>query len=144
MVTKRFGFHSISRGAYETKDLPISINFQAQKHGVVSPDQYYISMMLPHRQTTHGYLPPGVVPLRKFQPSTTPKQMIPTQRILTQDNSLDNFWIGIIQVEIFWVVTTLGGNYLGGNCPGGSYPGQEFSLVTVFKVGIVQWESSAL
>ena len=27
------------------KDLPISIDFQAQKHGVVTPVQYYISML---------------------------------------------------------------------------------------------------
>ena len=36
----------------------------------------------------------------------------------------------------------LGGNCPGGNCIGGSYPGWEFSLVRVFRVGIVQWESS--
>ena len=32
--------------------------------------------------------------------------------------------------------------FLGGNCPGGTYPGWEFSLVEVFRVGIVRWESS--
>ena len=36
----------------------------------------------------------------------------------------------------------LGGNCPGGNCIGGSYPGWEFSFVRVFRVGIVQWESS--
>ena len=36
-MTKRFGFHSNSRGADEIKDLPISIDFQIQKHGVVTP-----------------------------------------------------------------------------------------------------------
>ena len=34
------------------------------------------------------------------------------------------------------------GNFLGGSCPGGAYPGWEFSLVKVFRVGIVRWESS--
>ena len=46
----------------------------------------------------------------------------------------------------------LSGNYPGGsytkgeflckNCPVGSYTGWEFSLGGVFRVGIVQWESS--
>ena len=35
--TKRFGFHSNSRGADEIKDLPILIDFQAYKHKVVTP-----------------------------------------------------------------------------------------------------------
>ena len=43
---KRFGFHSNSRGADEIKDLSISIDFQAQKHGVVTPVYYYISMVI--------------------------------------------------------------------------------------------------
>ena len=41
-------------------------------------------------------------------------------------------WVGVVRVGIF----------LGGNCPGGTYPGWEFSLVEVFQVGIVRWESS--
>ena len=36
-MTKRFGFYSNSRGADEIKDLPISIDFQIKKHGVVTP-----------------------------------------------------------------------------------------------------------
>ena len=32
-MIKRFGFHSNSRGADEMKYLPISIDFQAKKHG---------------------------------------------------------------------------------------------------------------
>ena len=57
------------------------------------------------------------------------------------------FWIAIIRVGIFWVGifqvgVILCGNFLGGNAPGGSYPGWEFSLVGVFRVGIVRWESS--
>ena len=35
-MTKRFEFHSNSQGADEIKDLPISIDFQAWKHGVVT------------------------------------------------------------------------------------------------------------
>ena len=34
---KRFGFLSNSRGADEIKGLPISIDIQIQKHGVISP-----------------------------------------------------------------------------------------------------------
>ena len=37
MVTKFFAFHSSSQGADEIKDLPISIDFQIQKHGIVIP-----------------------------------------------------------------------------------------------------------
>ena len=44
-MTKRFGFHSNSQGADEIQDLPISIDFQVQKHGVVTPVQYYNSMV---------------------------------------------------------------------------------------------------
>ena len=36
-MAKRSGFHLSSRGADEIKDLPISIDFQIQKHGVVTP-----------------------------------------------------------------------------------------------------------
>ena len=36
-MTKCFGFHSNSRGADEIKDLPNSIDFRIQKHGVVTP-----------------------------------------------------------------------------------------------------------
>ena len=36
-MTQRFGFHLNSRGADEIKDLPISVDFQKQKHGVVTP-----------------------------------------------------------------------------------------------------------
>ena len=43
----------------------------------------------------------------------------------------------IIRVAIFRV-----GVILGGNCPGGSYPSWEFSLVEVFRVGIVRGELS--
>ena len=43
-MTKRFGFHSNSQGADEIKDLPISIDFQIHKHGVVTPVQYCNSM----------------------------------------------------------------------------------------------------
>ena len=39
-MTKSFGFYSNSRGADEIKDLSISIDFQIQKHGVVTPVQY--------------------------------------------------------------------------------------------------------
>ena len=34
------------------------------------------------------------------------------------------------------------GVFLGGNCPGETYPRWEYSLVEVFRVGIVRWESS--
>ena len=37
LTTKRFGFHSNSRGVDEIYDLPISIDFQIQKHGLVAP-----------------------------------------------------------------------------------------------------------
>ena len=46
-------------------------------------------------------------------------------------------WVGVVCVGIFRVEI-----FLGGNCPGGTYPGWEFSLVEVFQVGIVRWESS--
>ena len=45
-MAKRFGFHSNSRGADEIKNLPISIDFQKQKHRVVTPVQYHNSMFL--------------------------------------------------------------------------------------------------
>ena len=76
-------------------------------------------------------------------------------------------WVGVVQVGVFWVEVFLGGscpggnflggscpggnflggscpggNFLGGNCPGGTYPGWGFSLVEVFWVGIVWWETS--
>ena len=38
-----------SRGVDEIKGLPISIDFEAQKHGVVTPVQYYISMVKQNR-----------------------------------------------------------------------------------------------
>ena len=43
---------------------------------------------------------------------------------------------------IFQVGVILGGKFPGGNYSGGSYPGWEFSLVGVFRVGIVGGESS--
>ena len=43
----------------------------------------------------------------------------------------------ISEWEFSWV-----GVFLGGNCPGGTNLGWEFSLVEVFRVGIVRWESS--
>ena len=43
-MIKRFGFHSNSRDADVVDDLPTSIDFQAQKDGVVTPVWYYISM----------------------------------------------------------------------------------------------------
>ena len=43
---------------------------------------------------------------------------------------------------IFQVGAILGGNFPGGNFPSGSYPGWEFSVVEVFRVGIVVAESS--
>ena len=45
--------------------------------------------------------------------------------------------MGVVRVGIFRV-----GDFLGRNCPGGTYPGWGFSLVEVFRVGIVRWESS--
>ena len=45
---------------------------------------------------------------------------------------MGNFRVGIFRVGVS----------LGGNCPGGTYPGWGFSLVEVFRVGIVRWESS--
>ena len=36
-MTERFGFYSNSGGADEIKDLAISIDFQAWKHGVDTP-----------------------------------------------------------------------------------------------------------
>ena len=45
LVTRHFRFHSNSRGADEIKDLPILIDFRIQKHGVITPVQYYISML---------------------------------------------------------------------------------------------------
>ena len=39
---------------------------------------------------------------------------------------------------IFQVGVILGRNFPGGNCSGGSYPGWEFSLVGLFRVGIVR------
>ena len=50
--------------------------------------------------------------------------------------------MGIFRVGIVRVGVILGGDFLGGNCLGGSYPGWEFSLVGVFQVKIVRWESS--
>ena len=47
-----------------------------------------------------------------------------------------------LQIFIKYVLRTPDGSFLGGNCPGGAYPGWEFSLVEVFRVGIVRWESS--
>ena len=44
-MTNRFGFHSNTRDADETKELPISIDFQIYKHGVVTPVNYYNSMI---------------------------------------------------------------------------------------------------
>ena len=38
------------------------------------------------------------------------------------------FLVGIVQVGVT----------LGGNCAGGSYPGWEFSLVEVFRAGIIR------
>ena len=43
-MTKHFGFHSNFRCSDEIKDLPISIDFKAHKHGVVTPVYYYISI----------------------------------------------------------------------------------------------------
>ena len=37
MVTRHFWFHLNSRDADEIKDLPISIDFWKQKHGIVTP-----------------------------------------------------------------------------------------------------------
>ena len=48
------------------------------------------------------------------------------------------FWIAIIRVGIFWLGIVQVGVTLGGNCAGGSYPGSEFSLLEVFRVGIVR------
>ena len=55
--------------------------------------------------------------------------------------------MGIFQVEVILGGSFSGGNFPdgsfpGGNCPGGSYPGWEFSLVGVFRVGIVRGKSS--
>ena len=44
LVTKCFGLYSNSRGADEIKHLPISINFQIQKHRVVTFVYYYNSI----------------------------------------------------------------------------------------------------
>ena len=49
-MTKHFGFHSNSRGADEIKGLPISIDFQAQKHGVVTLVNYISMGQLNYRQ----------------------------------------------------------------------------------------------
>ena len=46
LVTRRFVFHSNSQDANESKHLPISIDFRIQKHGAVTPVQYYISMII--------------------------------------------------------------------------------------------------
>ena len=43
-VIKRSRFHSNSQGVHEIKDFPVSVDFQAYKHAVVTPVQYYISM----------------------------------------------------------------------------------------------------
>ena len=56
-------------------------------------------------------------------------------------------WVGAVRVRIFRVGDVrVGifqvGVFLGGNCPGGTYPGWEFSLVEVFRLGIVRWEST--
>ena len=45
--------------------------------------------------------------------------------------------MGTFQVGIFQVGVILGGSFPGGDFPGGSYPGWEFSLVGVFRMGIV-------
>ena len=42
---KRCRFHSNSRGADEIKELVISTDFQEQEHGIVTPVQYYVSMV---------------------------------------------------------------------------------------------------
>ena len=44
LVTRRFGLHSISRGADEIKGLPISIDFRKRNTGVLAAIYYYISM----------------------------------------------------------------------------------------------------
>ena len=41
--------------------------------------------------------------------------------------------MGIFQVGVFLV-----GVFLGGSCPSGTYPGWEFSLLEVFRVGIIR------
>ena len=51
-------------------------------------------------------------------------------------------WIAIVRTGIFWVGIFQVGVILGGNFPGGSYPGWEFSLVEIFRVGIVRGQSS--
>ena len=52
------------------------------------------------------------------------------------------FWIAIILVGIFWVGIFQVGILQVGVILSGSYPGWEFSLVGVFRVGIVQEELS--
>ena len=58
-----------------------------------------------------------------------------------------NFPRGVFRVGVFLGGSCPCGNFPGGvflgeNCPGGTYPRWEFSLVEVFRVGIVRWESS--
>ena len=62
--------------------------------------------------------------------------------VVLQLSGVEISWVRIFLVEIFRVGIVLGGNFLVGNCPGGSYPGSEFSLMGVFRVRIVRWESS--
>ena len=55
---------------------------------------------------------------------------------------MENIRVGNFRVAIFRVRVILGGNFPSGNCLGGSYPEWEFSLMGVFRVGIVRGESS--
>ena len=55
--------------------------------------------------------------------------------------------MGVVRVGVFLGGSCPGENFPGGNFPGweftrGTYPGWEFSLVEVFRVKIVRWESS--
>ena len=45
LVTRCFGLHSNFQGVNEIRDLPISVDFFTQKHRVVTPTQFYISMI---------------------------------------------------------------------------------------------------
>ena len=48
----------------------------------------------------------------------------------------------IFVMVIVRVTVILGDNLPVLSCPRWNYPGREFSLLGVFRVGIVQWESS--
>ena len=55
LMKRCFKLYLNSRGAHEISDLPLSTDFCTQKHGIVTPDSYYISMAN-KKSTLHGFI----------------------------------------------------------------------------------------